>query len=193
MALPDSAKIVIGTPIVLAHTTHAPIAANNLGTVTDQIDCTDLADQAARQSDKIDFTANIDVEYVLSAAIEWEVTPEVAAGDTVRFYMAWSNSATAATANPGGVSGSDSAYTGYAAGSLAESLKQLQHLGDMPLDNVITTDQTQIDMAIATFTPRMRWGTLVVFNNAATNLAAFHSDMVETSFVFTPLVLQTQE
>ncbi len=192
MALPDSVKIVIGTAIVVADTTdHGPATANNLGTRTDQIDCTDLVAGAARQSAQLDFTANIDVEYVLSAAIEWEVTPEIAAGETVDFYMAWSNSGTAATANSGGASGSDSAYTGYSAGTLAASLRQLDYLGSMVQDNVITTDQTQIDMAIATFTPRMRYGTLVVVNSAAS--AAFHSDMVETSFVFTPLTTQIQD
>lgn len=194
MALPDSQKIVVGVDIVLADVTdHGPATANNLGTRTDQIDCTDLANQAARQSDQIDFTANFDVEYILRACIEFEVTPEVAAGDTVDFYIAWSNNATAATANSGGVSGSDTAYTGYAAGTLAASLKQLDFLGSMVLDNVITTDQAQIDMDISTFTPRSRYGTLVVFNNCATAAAAFHADMVETSFVFSPLVHQIQD
>ncbi len=192
MALPDSLKFVIGTPIVFADTTdHAPATANNLGTRTSQIDCTDLVAGAARQSDQIDFGANFDVEIVLAAAVEWEVTPEVAAGEIVRFYLGFSNNATAATANGGGVSGSDSAYTGYSAGSLEASLKQLYLIGSMSMDNVITTDQTQIDMNIATFTPRQRYGTLVVVNSAAS--AAFHSDMVETSFVFTPLTLQTQD
>ena len=192
MALPDSTKITIGTVIVLADTTdHGPATANNLGTRTDQIDCTDLAATAARQSAQFDFTANIDVEYVLSACVEWEVTPEIAAGETLNFYLAYSNSGTAATANPGGVSGSDSAYTGYSAGSLAQSLRQLTFLGSMTMDNVITTDQAQIDMNIATFTPRQRYATLVVYNAAAS--AALHSDMVETSFVIQPLVYQTQD
>jgi hypothetical protein len=72
MALPDSVKYTVGTAIVLADTTdHAPATANNLGTRTDQIDCTSLAAGAARESNKIDFGANMDVEYVLSAAIEF--------------------------------------------------------------------------------------------------------------------------
>lgn len=192
MALPDSVKLIVGTPIVLADTTdHAPAANNDLGTRTDQIDCTDLAAGTARQSDQVDFGVNRDLEYVLSAAIEWEVTPEIAAGETVDFYLAFSNSGTAAVANPGGVTGSDSAYAGYGAGSLAASLKQLTSIGSMSQDNVITTDQTQIDMAIGTFTPRHRYATLVVVNSAAA--AAFFGDMVETSFVFTPLVTQLQD
>ena len=70
-------------------------------------------------------------------------------------------------------------------------LKQLDLIGVMTMDNVITTDQTQIDMAVGTFRPRQRYGTLVVVNNAAA--AAFHSDMVETSFVFTPLTHRIED
>lgn len=191
MALPDSTKITIGTKIVLAHSTHAPATANNLGTRTDQIDCTNLAAGFARQSDQFDFGVNIDVEYVLGACTEWEVTPEIQVGEKLDFYLAFSNSATAATANPGGVTGSDSAYAGYAAGGLAASLKQLFFVGSMSMDNVITTDQAQIDMSIGTFTPRQRYGTLVVSNRAPS--ADLHSDMVETSFVIQPLVYQLQD
>lgn len=192
MALPDSIKDIVGTIIVLADTTdHSPAAANNLGTRTDQIDCTDLVAGAARQSTKFDFTANFDQEYVLSAAVEWEVTPEIAAGERVDFYIGYSPSSVAGTANPGGLSGSDAAYTGYAAGTLAESLKQLTFIGSMNMDNVITTDQTQIATAIRTFRPKHRWGILVPVNQAAA--AAFHSDMVETSFLIEPHVRQIQE
>ena len=186
MALPDDFKQLEGTAIVLADTTdYGPAAANNLGTRTDQIDCTDLAAGAARQSAKFDFGATWDLEYVLAACIEWETTPEIAAEETVSFYMGFSHSASAATANPAGLSGSDAAYSGYSAGSLADSLKQLMPLGVMVQDNVINTDQAQIDTAIATFTPRARYGILVVVNNAAS--AAFHSDMVETAFRLQPL------
>ena len=189
MALPDSLKTSVGTIIVLADTTdHSPATANNLGTRTDQIDCTDLVAAAARQSAKLDFGANWDQDFTLGAAIEWEVTPEIAADEVVNFYIGWSPSGTAGTANPGGLSGSDAAYTGYSAGSLAASLKQLDFIGSMVMDNVITTDQTQIDTAISAFRPRHRHGILVVENKAAS--AAFHSDMVETSFLIQPLVLQ---
>ncbi len=192
MALPDAVKRIVGTPIVLANSaTHSPTVNNNLGTQTDQIDVTDLVNGTARQSNQVDFGVNMDLEYVLSACVEWEVTPEIAAGETLDFYMAYSNSGTAAVANPGGVAGADAAYAGYAAGSLAASLKQLTFLGSMSMDNVITTDQAQIDMAIATFSPRQRYGTLVVVNSAAA--AALHSDVVETSFVFMPLVTQLQD
>lgn len=192
MALPDRAKLVIGTAIVVADTTdHAPATANNLGTRTDQIDCTDLAAGAARESAKLDFSANIDLEWVLAACVEWETTPEIAAGETLDFYMGYSSSATATTGNPGGLGGTDAAYTGYSGGTLAASLKSLHYIGSMVMDNVINTDATQIDTSIATFTPRDRYGILVVVNSAAS--AALHSDMVETSFRLTPLVTQIQD
>ena len=192
MALPDSYKMVPGTPIVAADTTdHSPAANSNIGTRTDQIDCTNLAAGAARQSDKIDFGSSYDVEYVLAAAIEWETSPEVAAGETVDFYIGWSNNATAGTGNPGGLGGADAAYTGYSGGSLDDSLPALHYLGTMVQDNVINTDDPQVNTAIATFTPRARYGTLVVHNNAAS--AAFHSDMVETSFAFTPITMRVED
>lgn len=192
MTLPDTIKTIVGTPIVVADTTdHSPATANNLGTRTDQIDCTDLVAGAARQSAKIDFGAAWDQDFTFGAAIEWEVTPEIAAGEAVNFYFGWSPSSVAGTANPGGLSGSDAAYTGYSAGGLAASLKQLDLVGSMSQDNVITTDQTQIDTAIASFRPRQRHGILVVENKAVS--AAFHSDMVETSFLIQPLVMQVTD
>ena len=191
MALPDSAKYTIGTAIILADTTdHSPAANYNLGTRTDQIDCTDLAAGAARQSSKFDFTANMDVEYVLASCVEWETTPEVAAGETLDFYIGYSHS-TGAVGNPANLSGSDAAYTGISGGTLAASLKQLAFLGSQVMDNVINTDMPQVDTAVATFTPRSRYGILVVVNSAAS--AALHSDMVETSFRIQPLTLQLQD
>ena len=192
MALPDSAKYTIGTAIILADTTdHSPAANYNLGTRTDQIDCTDLAAGAARQSAKFDFTANMDVEYVLASCVEWETTPEIAAGETLDFYIGYSHSATAAVGNPANLTGSDAAYSGMTGGTLAASLKQLTFLGSQVMDNVINTDMPQVDTAVATFTPRSRYGMLVVVNSAAS--AALHSDMVETSFRIQPLTLQLQD
>ena len=192
MALPDSAKYTVGTAIILADTTdHSPAANYNLGTRTDQIDCTDLAAGAARQSAKFDFGANIDVEYVLASCVEWETTPEIAAGETLDFYIGYSHSATAAVGNPANLTGSDAAYSGMTGGTLAASLKQLTFLGSQVMDNVINTDMPQVDTAVATFTPRSRYGMLVVVNSAAS--AALHSDMVETSFRIQPLTLQLQD
>lgn len=186
MALPDSAKLTIGTYLLVADSTD--YADNQgFGTRTDQIDLTSLAAGAARQSAKLDFTANIDLEYVLGASIEFATAP--AAGETIDFYLGYSNSGTAGTNNPGGLSGSDAAYTGYSS-NLDESLKQLVYLGSM-VATVQATTTVQIDTAIATFTPRARYGSLVVVNNSAAD--AFHSDAVEMAVRMTPLVTQIQD
>ena len=186
MALPDYTALSVGTAIILAdETDHAPATAYNLGTRTHQIDCTDLAAAAARQSAKIDFGATWDTEMVLASCVEWATTPEVAAGETLDFYMGWSHSATATTGNPANLTGSDAAYTGMTGGTLANSLKALEFLGSHVMDNVINTDMPQVDTNVATFTPKDRYGILVVMNKAAS--AALHSDMVETSFRITPL------
>ena len=192
MALPDRSKIVVGTPIVVANSTYVPTVMD-LGTITHDIDLVNLVAGTAREGAKIDFGANIDLEYVLAAALEWETSPEIAAGETVGFYMGWSPSAAAADDNPAALTGVDADYTGMAGGSLAGSLKFLQLIGTMTMDNVINTDTigVQSNLAIATFTPRQRYGIPVVINNAVS--AALFSDSVEMAFSFTPLELQFQD
>lgn len=186
MALPDSAKLTIGTYLLVADSTD--YADNQgMGTRTDQINMEGLTDAQARESDQLDFTANLDLEYVVGVSMEFATAP--ASGTTLDLYMGWSNSGTAATNNPGGLTGSDADYTGTAGDSLDDSLKQLDYLGSM----VLTADATttvQIDTAVATFTPRARYGILVVHNNSGVTT---HSDAVEMAVRLTPLVTQIQD
>jgi hypothetical protein len=181
MALPDSLVHQVGTVIVLADTTdHSPATNNNLGTRTDQIDLTSVADSAARQSDKLDFGASRAPMYSMYAAFEFAATP--VAGETVEIYLAPSMSTTAAVGNPGGVTGSYAAYTGTSASTLEESVLQLMYIGNF----VCTDDLTgtvQISQ-IGQFVPPERFGSIVVKNESG---AAFHSDMVETSILITPV------
>lgn len=187
MALPDSLKLTVGTAIVLADTTdHAPATANNLGTRTDQIDLTSVANAAARQSAKVDFGANRAPLYNLACAFELAATPT--AGNVINIYLAPSNSGTASTGNPGGVSGSDAAYSGYSS-NLAASLKQLMFLGSF-ICTAQATGTVQLQTSVATFTPPERYGTIVVENQSG---AAFHSDMVESSIVLAPVEHQVQD
>jgi hypothetical protein len=185
MALPDSAKLIIGTYILIADTTDYT-DNQGFGARTHQIDCTGVAVGEARESDKITFPTNLDLEYILGASIEFATAPT--AGETVDFYMGWSNSATAATNNPGGLTGSDADYAGYST-NLADSLKQLSYLGTM-VATVQATTTVQIDTAIATFVPRAQHGILVVVNNTSD---AFMTDAVEIAFRITPLVTQIQD
>lgn len=187
MALPDSMKIVTGTAIVLAHTTYSPTAANNLGSRTDQLNLTSIAAGAARQSIKFDFGANRAPLWVLAAGIEMATAAD--AGEAVDFYIGFSSNATAGTANPGGLSGADAAYTGYNA-NLADSLKDLTPLSAL----ILTTDATTvvlIDTEITTFRATERYGSLVVVNNTASD--AFVADAVEMAIRLTPLEYQVQD
>lgn len=185
MALPDSFKRTVGTAIVLADTTdYSP--ANSLGSRTNQLDLTSVANAAARQSDKIDFGANRAELWSLAAAIEIAATPT--AGLTIDFYLAPSHSATAATANGGGIGGADAAYTGYSS-NLTDSLKQLMYLGSM-VTTAQATGTVQIAINVCVFAPPERYGTIVVVNNSG---AALHSDAVEMAVRLSPIEEQVQD
>lgn len=180
----NEVRVKTGDIIVLANLTDwNPAAANNLGARTNQIDLTSLAAGAARQSEKFDFGALRASAYNLAAAIELLGAP--IAGETVDFYLAFSPNGTPANANPGGVSGSDSAYTGYSL-NLTNSLKQLSYVGSLIL-TVQNTPTVQIDTNIGVFSPPERYATLIVVNKtAADNLVG---DAVEMSVLISPSFL----
>ena len=174
-------KLAEGTAIVLADTTdYSPAAANNLGIRTHQVDLTSLGNNLARQTAKFDFGATWDPIWTLDAALEFAATPT--AGNSVLFYLAPSDSSTAGNNNPGGVSGSDSSYTGYSS-NLDDSLKQLNFLGQF-ICTAQATSTVQIQMSVADFMPTKRYGSLVIVNQSG---AAFHSDMVETAIRLAPI------
>ena len=185
--MPNEVLIKTGTAIVFADTTdYSPTAANSLGTRTNQIDLTSLAAAAARQSDQVDLGATRADRYHVMAALEYATAP--AAGEVVAFYWAASPNGTAATANPGGVSGSDAAYTGTSGDTLANSIKQLELIGTFVLTVDATTTVQIAD--VGTFSPTERYGTLVVYNlSAADNL---HSDAVEMSVLLDPIIDEVQ-
>lgn len=168
-------------------TDYAPAAANTIskGTPTAvQIDLTSVANNAARQSTKFDLGGDRAPAYAVRAAFELAATPT--AGALIKLYLAPSSSATAANGNPGGVSGSDSAYAGYSS-NLDASLKQLQLIGTF-----VCTAQATATIQVAecgVFYPTERYGTLIVDNDSG---AAFHSDMVESSIVFDPIIPEIQ-
>lgn len=168
-----------GTPIVWADTTDfggSPIAR------TVQIDLTSLASTAARQGVKVDLGATRAVRYDVTLRPEFDVAP---AGN-VSLWWAPSPSPTAGTANPGGVSGTDAAYTGTAGDSLADSIVQLQLVCIL----VATSDAaTVVNQQTETFFPKCRYGSPVVWNE--TN-QAFEGDAVEMSIIFMPVIDEIQ-
>lgn len=185
-------EVLLKTGTQLSFADHAgdfaPAAANSLeqGTPTDvQLSLASLADGAARESAKFDLGATRADWYDVVAAFEFAATPT--AGDVVELYIGWSPDATAANGNPGGLSGSDADYTGYST-NLAASVRQLDRIGTF----VVTADTTgTVQIAKAgLFTPKERYGILVVKNESA---AALHSDDVESHVVFDPVIAEIQD
>jgi hypothetical protein len=174
-----------GTVICLADTTdYAPAAGNNLCTRTDQIDLTSVGNNAYRQSAKVDFGATRAARYHAQAALEFAVAPTD--GNAVNLYLAPSASATAANANPGGVSGSDAAYTGYSSNA-ASSVRQLQFIGACVLTVQATTTIQIAECGV--FTPPERYGSLVFHNNSGQAMVA---DAVEMAIRIAPIVDEIQ-
>lgn len=171
----------VGTWIVLADTTDFD---DDPGAQTNQIDLTSLADGAARQSDKFDFGATRATRYNVVASFEIDVAP--ASGEVVSLYLAPSLEATAGDSNPGGVSGSDSGYTGTSGDSLADSLLQLDFIGSVLCTaDADPTMQTQYFV----YAPHARYATLVVMNNSG---QAFVGDATHHFVIFEPIIDEVQ-
>lgn len=121
-----------------------------------------LASGAARQSAKVDIGANFADKWRVDVLIDTSGTAP-GAGETADVYAAPSGSATAASENPAGTTGSDAAYSGYSGGSLDDSLKQLDFIGSLSFDDVIDINQ-QTSML---WYPTSRYNNFVVDNNTA--------------------------
>ena len=151
---------------------------------TDQITLVSLADGAARQGDKGDFTAPRAGAYSVTLRVEYDVAP--VSGTTCSLYFAPSPHGTAGVANPGGVSGADAAYSGTAGDSLADSLKQLDLIGVL----VCTADAaTVVQQQKFVYAPSERYGTPVVLNEGG---QAFEGDDIEMSIIFNPIIDEIQ-
>ena len=175
-----------GTPIVWANSVDY---AGDGGARTHQIDLTSLAAAAARQGAKADMdtggvTNRLPERWAVTLRIEFDIAP--ADNKTVDLYWAASLSSVAATANPGGCTGSDAAYTGTAGSTLAESLLQLQLIGSLMCTNDAAT--VVLQQTFITSIP-LQYGMPVVVNNGD---QAFEGDAVEMSVTFTPLEDEVQ-
>lgn len=171
-----------GTAIVFADVTDfggSPIARTN------QIDLTGLAVGAARQGNKVDLTTPRAARFAVTLRLEYDVAP-TSPGKIASLWWAPSVAAAAGTANPGGVSGVDGAYTGTAGDSLADSILQLQHIGDLNC----TSDATGVvQQQTFIWFPPSRYGTPVVYNEAD---QALEPDAVEHSIILMPLIDEVQ-
>jgi len=152
---------------------------------THQIDLTSLANTAAREGAKADLGATRAARYSVTLRIELDVA---AAGGTttVGMWFGQSPHGTAGTANPGGLTGADAAYTGTAGDTLAHSILQLDNVGEL----VCTADaDTVIQQRTWVFMPTERYVIPVVYNNSG---QAFEGDAVEMSIIMTPLIDEVQ-
>ena len=152
-------SLIIGTPTVV------------------QIDCTDLAAAAGRQSDKTATLAHTGtawpIQWVLGACVEHVATPT--AGQTVEFYWNASPSATAGTGNSGGCTGADGAFT-------VAGKSQLILIGVL----VLQAATININADVGRLWMPHLYGSLVVVNVCPTK--AMHSAMDEQHFTLTPII-----
>jgi len=154
-------------------------------TRTAQLDLTSLGNGAARQGAKDDLGATRARQYKVLVGIEFDVAP--ASGALVELYWAASPENTAAEVNPGGCSGSDAAYTGTAGDSLADSVLQLEHIGNLICTaDAATTVQYQ---EVGILTNIERYGMPVVKNEGG---QAFEGDAVEMFVALIPITDEIQ-
>ena len=167
----------------------SPTAGNDLREGADtetELVLLDLADGAAAQSAKADLGEHFAEEYACIACIEMQVAA-ADAGAEVEFYWSESASATAATGNMGGASGSAAAYSGYSS-DLAEAVRQLKYIGSMVMtDDAV--DSTQIGF-VGTLTPGNRYGSLIVKNECGQTIC--DTDDIEAHIVLSPVIPELQ-
>lgn len=153
------------------------------GATAGQLDLTVLAASGgARAATKVDLGVTQTLkghEWMVNACLEHVATP--AEGGSVDFWWAASENGTAASGNPGGLTGTDAGFT-----DTAGILGQMTFIGSLPLRaNIINIGY------VGTFTPPCRYGMLVVINNdAATMFAAAAGD--ETHIIMTELIDELQ-
>ncbi len=178
----NSIPINKGTPIVWADIGgdfgDSPIA----GTV--QITLVSLANAAARQGVKVNLGDPRAEVFEIILRVELDAAPT--SGLTVDLYMAPSPHTTAGTANPGGVSGADAAYTGTAGDSIPDSLKQLDFIGSL----ICTADAaTVVQQQTFKYSPPEQWVSPVVLNQSG---QAFEGDDIEMSIIMIPIPPEVQ-
>ena len=176
--------VEVGTQISLANHagTFAPFSASNLeiGTpVQIELDASSVADDAAVQSGKFDLGANRAPRYSVQSTVGFGSAPTT--GERVDYYIGWSVTSSAALANPGGLIGSSSGYTGGPNLTLDEGLSQLDFVGSMVL-GAYAGNQTS---PVGTMVPKERYGVLVMVNRSGQSITG---SGVDTHTVLTPMI-----
>lgn len=168
MALPDYGRIQSATEKTVKN-------SGGDGTIS----VASVANNAARQSTKVDFGATRASLYAVVTEFELAATPT--AGNAIEIYGNPSTSATAGTDNLANCDGTDSAYSGYSS-NLADSVKQLEFVGA----HICTAQATATVQKGFTgfFTPKRRYYSFVVYNKSG---AAFHSTNTNQVVKFVPV------
>lgn len=135
-----------------------------------------IAVDGARGSAKVDLLTNRPLWIDCWAAVEW--FSAVAAGGFLGLWWSPSASSTAAAGNPGRPSGADSDYTGDGGGTVDESVLQMQRIGTFKTTSFIGVQMSYV----GSFSPRSRWGTLVMVNKSSAALCS--TDDIESAVLF---------
>lgn len=131
----------------------------------------------AHESDKTSLATPWATRWSVDACLEFAPTP--ADGGVVEFYWGASPSATAATGNPGGLTGTETGLTDTAG-----------ILGELMFIGVLTVRANIIAIGhVGILVPPFEHGILVVVNQAST---ALHTAMDNTHIVFTEIIDEIQ-
>ncbi len=194
MALPDSVKLVDGTSYIFALDADWPASPTQgwSATVDAEIDMGSLADDGYEQSAKCDLTANRDVEYKVEVSVETD--SDATAGGTIEVYAGFSDSGTAATGNPAGLSGAEEAYAGGAGGTAATGVKLLQLVGVLVLQATNDADAVPQVGYIGKIRPHARYMMIVVHNNSGAVLGSGGTGLADECAVrVTGITTQVQD
>jgi hypothetical protein len=155
-----------------------PATRITLGSNTDTglLTMKNIANGNYQQSAKIDLGATLHALYNVRLKNKFGSAPT--AGNAMKLWIGFSNSATAGSDNSGNCTGADGAYTGYSGGTAAQSVLQLDFVGQLLLDANVGPQ----DGIIGSFTPRARYAYLVWQNasgQTTTNVDADHQVMID--------------
>ncbi len=180
--MPNEVLVKVGTQLVWADDTDFdgdPYAKDY------QLDLTGLANSGARQGTMGDLGETRAALWAGTLCVEMAVA--TASGPTIDVYFAPSVNSIAASGNPGGITGSDAAYTGTAGDSLDDSLKQLDYVGSL----VCTSDAHPVEQLqlVAVYRPPTRYVSPVIYNKSGQAVVA---DAEHSYLLLQPIVDEIQ-
>ena len=159
-----------GTAITWAHAADY----GNVPYVDDyELDLSGLANAAARQGVKGDLGAVRAAQYAVRVGVELHV--DLTAAGYVEVYWSSSPSATAATSNTGGATGSDGAYTD----GVNSHKEHLVYVGSLQLPATADDDILYDGIINSGFVPAERYGMPILINRSGQALEA----AAETMFI----------